>query len=124
MWHKFIGIGHLGNDVQLKFTPQGKEVATFSLAVNTGWGENKKTLWLRCNCWGKLATTVNQYLHKGSKCLVSGELSPPRIYEKDGEHRVSQDLTARDVRFLDSKTETSDEGYANEPEAGAEEIPF
>jgi len=111
---KLTGIGNLGRDPEMRMTPAGKEVTTFSVAANVGYGEYKKTAWLRLTCWGKLAISCNEYLHKGSKIFFEGELQPddngsPKIWtDKEGNPRTSYEVTAQTVRFLDSKQNAGD----------------
>jgi single-strand DNA-binding protein len=124
MYLEIKAIGNLGRDPEMRLTPAGKEVTTFSMAATVGYGEHKKTCWLRVTCWGKLAINCNEYLHKGSKVFVSGELSPgddgsPKIWNKqDGTPATSYEVTANTVRFLDSK-----QGHGEQVESD-DGIPF
>ena len=133
MWHKIVAVGRLGKDVELRYSPDGKAVASFSVAVDDGFGENKKTIWLRVSVWEKQAETCNQYLHKGSLVLVEGRLTPdpktggPRVWKKqDGTEGASFEIAASTVRFLSSKGEGEAgqqyEQPANSPDD--EDIPF
>lgn len=74
--------GRLGRDADLRQgdTPQ-KSVCNFSVAVNVGWGEKKRTLWVGCAIWGERAEKLAQYLTKGSAVTVSGDVDL-RTYEK------------------------------------------
>jgi len=108
--HKTTLIGRLGKDVSLRYTPDGKAVASFSVAVDDGYGDKKMTLWYRVTAWDKLAENCNQYLHKGSKVYVDGRLTAdkatgsPRIYKRDdGTDATSFEVSAREVEFLDGK---------------------
>lgn len=138
MYSQIMLIGNLGNDPEMRYTPAGVPVATFSMAVNKSWtdaeGQRKdKTTWYRVTCWRKLAETVTTYIKKGSKVMVIGEDLEARAWtDRDGANRASLELTASTVRFLDSKAEgagkTSDAyAAAVAPEGGAgseKEIPF
>lgn len=105
--------GNLGSEPEMRYTPSGVPVTSFSLAVNRSWtdgnGERQtKTIWVRISCWRKLAEVVSQYLVKGSKVLVNGELEPARAYkDKDGNAAASLEVTATTVEFLDSKPTTT-----------------
>jgi len=66
-------IGTLGKDAEVKTLESGKTVINFSIAVNEGYGENKSTMWIDCAKWGE-KTTVAQFLKKGSKVAVSGNV--------------------------------------------------
>ena len=128
MWHKIVLIGRLGRDPELRFTPAGKQVTSFNVAVDDGFGDNKKTIWLRVSAWDKLAETCNNHLKKGSLVLVEGRLTAdpatgsPRIFKKqDGTEGASFEIAASAVRFLSSKGEPIDDAPVM---ASQEEIPF
>jgi single-strand DNA-binding protein len=129
MFQQIILIGNLGNDPELRFTPSGVAVASFSLAVNRSWtgadGERKdKSTWFRVSVWNKQAETVTQYLHKGSKVMVVGEVEEVRVFTgKDGNARASLEVKAQSVRFMDSKKDSGDPTDAITVE-GPPDIPF
>ena len=117
MYQKLILIGNLGSNPEMRFTPSGDPVTTFSVATSRKYGEKDETTWFRVSVWGKQAETCNQYLTKGSKVLVEGRLkAEPNVYQrKDGTWASSYEMTAENVRFLSGKDE------ANVPD---EEVPF
>lgn len=96
--------GRIGKDAETRFTPNQKAVTSFSLAVDSGWGDNKKTMWIRCNCWGDRFVTLCEYLTKGQQVGVSGEIS---IHEwtKDGVTKSSQELSVREIELLGGKSQ-------------------
>lgn len=112
MYHKVIVVGNLGRDPEMRYTPDGTPVATFSLATNRRWTNpdgtsGEETIWFRVTCWRRLAETVTEYLAKGRTVLVEGRLQPdratggPRVYQKqDGTYGAAYELTAETVRFL------------------------
>lgn len=118
MYHTLIIAGNLGKDPEMRYTPTGQAVTSFSVATTrqytTGSGEQvKETIWFRISAWGKTAEVCNQYLKKGSKVLIEGRLTPdkatggPRIYTRqDGTAGSSFEVTASTVRFLSSRGET------------------
>lgn len=123
MWHKIELVGRLGKDVTLRYTPEGKAVASLNVAVDDGFGDNKKTIWMRVSVWDKQAENCNQYLKKGSMVLVEGRLTPdpktggPRIWKKDdGTEGASFEISASAVRFLSTNGEQS--------QADGEDVPF
>ena len=82
-YHTTIIVGNLGRDPEMRYTPSGQAVTSFSVAVNDDYTNNngeriKRTIWFRISAWGKQAETCNQYLKKGSKVLVLGV-----AYKKD-----------------------------------------
>lgn len=118
--NKVILVGNLGADPEMKYTPSGKEVTTFSMAVNRTWrdgaGEqHKDTTWLRIETWGKLAQTVNQYARKGQLVYVEGRLKTRSWDAPDGTKRYATEIVASEVTFLDRKDGPSspDEDEAN-----------
>lgn len=122
-------IGHLGRDPECRFTPDGKAITSFSLAVKVGFGEGAYTIWIRCSAFEKQAELCNQYLVKGSKVRVTGELTGdketgnPRTWtKKDGGTGTSFELKVRDVEFLTPKGEAKPEVAATV--VPADDIPF
>lgn len=111
MYQQITIIGHLGADPAMKFTPDGKAVANFSVATSRKYKDTEETTWFRVSTWDKQAEACNQYLHKGSKVLVEGRLRPdesgnPTVFQrKDGSWGASYEVTAESVRFLDGKAE-------------------
>jgi single-strand DNA-binding protein len=137
MFHTLILIGNLGRDPEMRFTPSGQPVTSFSVATNRQYtnanGELvKETLWFRVTTWGKLAETCNQYLKKGSKVFIEGRLTAdprtggPRIWNgQDGQPRASFEVTAQTVRFLSARGEEEATPEVPGVEAlGDEDIPF
>jgi len=101
--------GNAGSDPDMRYTPSGSAVTTFSLANNQGYGDNQKTIWFRIKCWNKLAESVNQYVEKGKALLVDGRLSVDEWEGQDGKH-TTVEITANDVIFLSSpKQETQED---------------
>jgi single-strand DNA-binding protein len=118
-----IIIGNVGRDPEFKYTPQGTAVCTFSVAVNkvTGSGENRKekTTWFRVTVWEKRAETASQYIKKGMKLMVIGEVDAQAYMSKQTNQPVaSLELTARDFKFLDSRQEGQGD-YQSAPGAGS-----
>ena len=132
MYQTIILAGNLGRDPEMRYTPTGQAVTSFSVATNRQWTNNtgetvKETVWFRVSAWGKLAETCNQYLKKGSKLLVEGRLIPdekgsPRVFQrKDGTHGASFEVNAQTVRFLSSIGESNE--HSEEVDDGGD-IPF
>lgn len=117
MYHLVIIAGNVGKDPEMRYTPSGQAVTSFSVASNrqytAGNGEQvKETCWFRVTAWGKQAEVCNQYVKKGMKVLVEGRLVPdkttggPRIWTRqDGTAGASFEVTAATVRFLSSRGE-------------------
>lgn len=93
--NKFIGIGRLVKDAELKFTPgKGTPVAAFTLAIDDGYGENKKTDFIPVVLWGKSAESLSSYLTKGTLIAVSGRISTRSYDAKDGTKRYVTEIVA------------------------------
>ncbi len=137
MYHRIIIAGHLGRDPEMRYTPNGTPVTTFTMASNRRWvdqegQQQEETIWFRVSTFGRLAETCNQYLSKGRAVLVEGRLRPdgsgnPRIWVgNDGVARANFEVVATTVRFLGRAEEAvsleePEERPAVEDE---EEIPF
>lgn len=86
--------GNIARDPEQKQVGD-QSLTTFTLAVQCGWGERQSTLWLRCNLWGR--QKLAQYLHKGDRVVVSGELSQREYTTQDGQTRQSLELRVADL---------------------------
>lgn len=94
--------GRLGRDADRRATPNGKSVCNFSIGVDVGWGENKKTLWVGCALWGERGEKLAQYLTKGTAVAVAGEIDI-RMYEtKDGSTKAELTCNVQKVTLLGS----------------------
>jgi len=110
-------MGNLTRDPELRQTPNGQNVCSFSLALNRsykdGSGEwQEVTDYIDIVSWGPLAERVAQYLTKGRRCLVQGRLQS-RSWEQDGQKRSKVEVLANDVTFLDSRGAGGGEGGGN-----------
>ncbi len=116
MYQKLILIGNLGRDPEMRYTPDGKAVTSFSVATSRRYNDKDETTWFRISVWGKQAESCNQYLTKGSKVLVEGRLRPdastgsPQVFQKkDGTWGSSFEVYADNVRFLSTRGESNAE---------------
>ena len=154
MFQRVTLIGHVGQDPQMRYTPDGTPVTSFSVATKTslskettpqcpnGWKESyngknwELTTWWRISAWRKLAEIVNQYVSKGQQIFVEGEVRGeaangslnPRVWTgSDGVAKASFELTARTIKMLGSRTEGGAEAPVGEPPPGGfeeDELPF
>ncbi len=103
--------GYLGRDVESRFTPQGLQVANFSIATTEKRKEGNEsqeiTTWFRVTVWGKQAEVAAKYLQKGSFIFVSGALRLNEYTDRDGNPRVSLEVNAMSFHMLGSKGESS-----------------
>jgi single-strand DNA-binding protein len=99
-------IGYLGKDPESRFTPTGKKVTHFSLAVTQRWktsGEMKEyTEWVNVEAWGRLGEICQEYLHKGSLVYLEGRLKTER-YDDKGETKYFTKVVALLLQMLDRK---------------------
>lgn len=109
-------IGRLGKDPEARFTPTGKQVVTFSLAVSNHWksgGESKEsTDWFNIEVWEKLGEVCQKYLHKGSLVFLEGRLKTDK-YDDKGETKYFTKVVVQSMQMLDRKPE-EDAGLAIE----------
>jgi len=106
-------IGRLTRDVELKSTTSGKNVASFSLAVDKSTGEGAD--FFDCVAWEKTAELLQQYCGKGSKIHVQGNLQQRSWEDKDGQKRSKVEVVVRDLTFLDSKQDSQNNTTNNKP---------
>lgn len=132
MYQKTVVIGHLGRDPEMRYTPSGVPVTSFSVATTRKWtnanGElQEKTTWFRVTCWRKLAELTAQYLKKGRLVLVEGDVDAAAFTDREGNPRATLELTAVNVRFLGGRGEGEGPGGpvgGEELAAHEDEIPF
>ena len=102
----FNAIGRVGKDAIVRYTQAGKAVAGWPLAVDDGWGENKKTVWLDCSLWGDRAEKLAPHILKGDRLGVTGSIG---TREHDGKTYVT--LRVHDVTLLGGKGERDQQQY-------------
>lgn len=114
----FNAIGRVGNDAEVRFTADGTAVASWSLAVSSGYGEKAKTNWVNCSLFGKRAEAVSKFIKKGGQVGVTGELSLREYETKDGKKGSSLDLNVANVTLVGGEKDAQpkpakEEGKAN-----------
>lgn len=119
--------GRLTADPELRYTPDGKAVASFNLAVDRPGkkDENSKADFFRVEAWEKLADIIVQYLQKGSPIIIQGSLRTDS-WEKDGERKYITKIVANQMRFLPGgkKREESAAAPTGSDSPGDEDVPF
>ena len=110
--NKVFIIGNCGKEPEMRFTPSGKAVISFSVAVNSKFGETESTEWFNCVAWNKLAETCNQYLTKGQQVFVEGRFQTRSWEDKDEVKHYKTEVIANKVLFLGQRKqgETPSEG--------------
>jgi len=105
-FNKIILVGNLGRDPELRYTPQGTPVCSFSLATNErrkdrNTGENNDiTTWFRVTLWGRQAETASQYLTRGRPVYIEGRLRVEEWTDRDGKPRHTLEVNATDMQFV------------------------
>ncbi len=130
MYQRTIVIGHLGRDPEMRYTPAGVPVTSFSVATTRKWttanGEQQeKTTWFRVTAWRKLGELAAQYLKKGRLVLVEGDIEASAYTDREGNARASLELTATNVRFLGGRGDGAEgaEGTGGASVGGADDFP-
>ena len=133
---KMIVVGNLGKDPELRYMPDGRPVASFSVCANerrrNGDGETVENQnWYTANVYGKSAEAVSQHLQKGDQVYIEGRLKAEMWDGRDGEKRLTLNINTSDVQFLGKRRRNGDGTAAEAPgeaKAGDEvsdnEVPF
>ena len=129
MYQKITLVGNLGRDPEMRYLQDARAVTNFSVATSN---YKKETAWFRVSVFGPSAEACNQYLRKGSKVLVDGELTydastgGPKVFSRnDGTAGSSFEVVARDVKFLSSSGDGDNEAPSRPAaEPKADDIPF
>ena len=140
--NKVIIVGNLGQDPEIKYTAGGAAVTTLSIATSDSWKDKdsgmdqERTEWHRVVLWRRLAEVAGEYLKKGSKVYIEGQLQT-RKWEQEGQTRYTTEIIARDMQFLDSRgssnnpatqksSEMNEQSAANVPDSAIDDddIPF
>ena len=127
-FNKVILLGNLTADPELRTTPNGQNVTSFSLAINRTWnsanGERQEeTSFINCTAWGKTGETIAKYVSRGRQLLVSGRLQQRTWQDKDtGKNRSAIDVIVEEFRFVSdgsrgggSSSSSSASAKTNEP---------
>lgn len=133
--NKVIIVGRLAQEPEVRYTQSGIAVCTFSVAVDNGYGENKRTDFIPVVAWRKLAEVCGNNLSKGRRILVEGSLQIRSYETQDGQKRRVAEVVAQNIEFMDSRKSTAGEpdpgtgtdGYdvnSFGPDVSPDEIPF
>ena len=125
--NQVILMGRLTHDPEMRTTPNGKNVCTFSIAVDRMTKDDQADFF-SVTAWEKTAELVNQYLSKGSRCLVQGRLRQESWEDKEtGKRRSRVEVVANDVTFLDSpggssRSESSDSSSSSQKDVSPKDV--
>ncbi len=125
--NKWIGIGNLGKDPEMRYTASGEAICNFSIACTDSWkdkqtGEKKEmTEWVRISFFGKLAEISGQYLKKGSQVYIEGSLRTRKWTDQNGQERYTTEIRGEEMKMLGSRqgmgapAASSGNAYDNDP---------
>lgn len=99
--------GHLGGDAETRFTQNGTAVCSFSVPAKSGFGDNVKTTWVKCSLWGKRAESLGDWLVKGTKVVVSGEMSLDEWQSNDGRSGTTVECNVNDVVIMSNRDQAN-----------------
>ncbi len=117
-FNRVILIGRLTRDPEKSYTTSAMALTKFGLAVNNGYGDNKKTVFVDVATWGKTAEFVSTYFTKGKEILVEGRLELDNWTSKEGEKRSKLYVTGEKVSFSGSRGESAGESSSAETSMG------
>jgi single-strand DNA-binding protein len=125
MINNVVIVGRLVEDPELKTTANGKSVCNFNIAYNTGWGDFKKSNFIRCTAWQAAADIIIKYYKKGDKIAVSGTLEQNRWETQDGQKKSIHQIIVRDMESCgkSSKNKGTEAPNNKESEANDAEEP-
>ena len=134
-FNKVILVGNLGRDPELRYTPQGTPVCSFTMATNERRKDKSgemqdQTTWFRVTLWGRQAETASQYLTKGRQVYIEGRLRVEEYTDRDGKPRHSLEVNATDMQFIGVRGDepavprAQAAEPADRPEMSDDDIPF
>jgi single-strand DNA-binding protein len=110
--------GRVGGEIEIRYTPSGKAVAQLTLAVDDGFGENKKTAWIGVTLWGATAECASKYVRKGDRLGISGRLSQEEWEDKaTGKKQRKTKVTCENMHLLTDKRSDGGSPAPSEPPA-------
>lgn len=104
MINKVILMGRLTRDPEMRHTNSGTPVTSFSIAIDNGYGDNKRTDFVNCIAWNKTAEFVSKHFAKGKMIIVIGRISTRSWETQDGKRAYATEVVANEVNFGESKT--------------------
>jgi single-strand DNA-binding protein len=126
--NKVMIIGRLGREPEMRYTPNGRPVTAFSVAVNRSWvagdgDKREETEWFNVVAWGNLAEICKQHLHKGQMVYIEGRLQSRGWEDQDGKKHYRTEIVANEMIMLSDRREGGEEPMSEVAEI-EEEFPF
>ena len=121
---KFCFTGRLGANAVVKTTPNNKAIMEMSVAINTGYGDYKKTLWVKAKQFGDRVHNIAPIFTKGSLVTGCGELDTDEWTNKDGQKQFAIVVKCMDIQLLSSRKNNEEAGAPESDSELPEDIPF
>jgi single-strand DNA-binding protein len=127
--NKVMIIGNLGRDPEMRYTPSGRPVTTFSVATSRTWntseGEKRvETEWFNVVAWSNLAEICKQHLTKGQQVYIDGRLQTRHWDDSEGNKHTSVEIVANEMIILGERRETSESSSPDAEQVEEDEFPF
>ncbi len=127
--NKVMIIGQLGRDPEMRYTPSGRPVTSFSMASSRTWttsdgNRREETEWFNVVSWGGLAEICKQHLRKGQTAYIGGRLQTRSWEDQEGKKHYRTEIVANEMIILDDRRGEVPEAHPDEPASGDEEFPF
>lgn len=134
--NKWIGMGRLTRDPEVRYSQSGSAVANFSVAIDRRYKRDGETTadFFNCTAFGKTGEFVEKYLRKGIKVVIEGELQNNNYEDKNGTKHYSVQIIVNQIEFAESKssqdntepetTAPADNDFVNVPDGDMDELPF
>lgn len=124
--NKAILIGHLGQDPELRYTPGGKAVCSFSLATTERWTgqdgqKNESTTWHNIVAWGRQAEVIKEYLSKGRQVYIEGRIDNRSYEDKEGVKKYRSEVVVQNFQFLGSRGDSGGGGGARQSDPSSQD---
>ena len=106
--NKAVILGNVGDDPSIRYMPNGKAVANFTVATSESWKDQQgqkqeRTEWHRCTAYDKLAEIIGEYIKKGSKLYLEGKLQTRKWQDQQGQDRYTTEIIVSEMQMLDGK---------------------
>jgi single-strand DNA-binding protein len=127
--NKVMIIGNLGRDPEMRYTPSGRPVTTFSVATSRSWntseGEKRiETEWFNVVAWSSLAEICKQHLVKGQQVYIEGRLQTRHWDDAEGNKHTSVEIVANEMIILGERREASESTSSETDTVEEDEFPF
>jgi single-strand DNA-binding protein len=127
--NKVLIIGRLGRDPEMRYTPSGRPVTTFSIATSRSWNTSDgnrrtETEWFNVVAWSSLAEICKQHLTKGRLVYIEGRLQTRQWEDQEGNKHSSTEIVANEMIILDDRKEGAQPSFEEDGDVTEEEFPF